>query len=279
LGLIEKLWNPDAERGVVWGLIYAFVALGIFGTLLPFTGQKYVGSDVTIGQMYQHGIVAYGVLWTWLNPYFWTQQPYMFLNMLIVGLVFIFQYFLVRRGFLNKNLVLLAFFLCVVTMAIHLYQDTTILMLSPFISITPAAIIPMLLEKLPLGWSWNLSDPNWACGIYGRCAGVTINRFSLMNEVNFSYVLLAISVIIPLIVWLRTPTGWVESFTPIWFEDDVAWPCVLCGEWMATNITDDGRTNGFWVPTDSPDTDFFVCWCCVLTNDELLYLMDEKLQD
>lgn len=277
--LLEKLWNPDAERGVVWALIYAFVSLGIFGTLLPFTGQRYVGSDITIGQMYQHGIVAYGQLWTWLNPYYYTQQPYMALNMLIVGAVFGVEYMMVRRGLLNKNLVLFAFFLCIVTEAIHVYQNTTIIMLAPLISITPVFIILMLLQKLPLGWSWTLTDPNWACGIYGQCAGIAINRFSLTNEVNFSYILLAISVIVPLLVWWRTPTGWVETFAPIWFVDDVEWPCALCGKWYETNYDlDGGRTSGFWFDTDTPDCDMFICWYCVLDNDEILYLFDERLK-
>jgi hypothetical protein len=199
MGVRLKLWDKDAERGVIWGLIVAFILLGIFGT-----------SDTSLLIDYKAGDVPYGRLWTWLNPYYWTQQPYIFLVTLITGAIYLVEYKLMKMGKINRTLLILNLFCTVFFSATHVFQEDTTVVLGPLVSINPLFLIPMILQKFPFGWSllpWQ--STNWNCGINGVCIGFGVlnSRLDIARSDFFTHIAIVFWMAMPLMIWWRNRTG------------------------------------------------------------------------
>ncbi len=201
----EILWNRDAERGTILALIFAFIWMAITGSL--FGSGPNSGSDTSLYLDWKNGNVPYGVLWTWLNPYWETQQPYIFLVSCVTGSMYLFQYWLVRKGKLSKNLVLMNFFSTVFFNVTHVWQEGTKIMFGPLVAINPLFVIPMILQIFPFGWSWDFSDKHWACGIQGECVDFYNHRLDIARSDFITHIAMVFWMVAPLFIWWRNRTG------------------------------------------------------------------------
>lgn len=203
--IIAEWQNKDTQRGIVFGMVFAYVWVGLFGGF--FCSGTLCGSDSSLALDYKNGAVPYGILWAWLNPLYWTQQPYMVLVTAITGGMFAVQYKLVKMGRLSKWLVMMNFFTCLFSNATHVYQESTKYMFGPLITINPIFAVPMILQILPIGWSWNLSDPHWQCGIYGQCISFVNGRLDIVRSDFITHIALVFWIVAPLMIWYRNKTG------------------------------------------------------------------------
>src|ERR1700746_1832216 len=109
-----RFWGKDEERGVVWGLIAAMI-------ILPFIGS----SDTSLLLDYHFNDLPYGQLFTFFNPWYWTQTLYMVTNTLITAPFFLLQYYYYRKGRIPKMFVLMNLFCTVFFSATHVWQENT----------------------------------------------------------------------------------------------------------------------------------------------------------
>jgi hypothetical protein len=219
LGGLKGLWDEkDAERGIGLGLIVAT----IFAAVSTQSDWLALSFDHVRNQN------PYGVLWFWLNPNFWSDVPY---RIYVTEFLFAseaFMYFgFVRRGRLNKFLFYAGWFQSVIWMRGTVYQNVTVTALAPLGSIMPWVIIPfMLLQKLPLGWSWiPWANKHWACAFVGNAgytSGDTIVfpngqtliscpggwlRWNPMYSWFWSYCMIVFWIVMPLLFWEKSK-GW-----------------------------------------------------------------------
>jgi len=195
-----KLWNSDAERGTVLGMIAGLLFLALTGS-----------SDADLSVVHQQNNTPYGVLWTWLNPLYWTNLPYLIGLFVIYAVIFKVQCVFVKRGRLNKNLVWMNLFSVLFLFVIHAQQNVTIIMLGPFVALSPLVLIPIMLQKLPIGWSLNFQDPHWNCAFNGSSNATDWYQPCLSNSVHLnifhiyslSYLVILFWVIFPLLLWLK----------------------------------------------------------------------------
>jgi len=218
--LLDKLKNEfsnaenmkDAERGVALGLIVGTIFAAVFTT-----------SDfLALNFDYIRNQNPYGVLWYMLNPYFWTDIPYRIWVTFFLFASEAFMYFgFVRHGRLSKFLFYVGWLQSLIWMRGSVYQNVTVTALAPLGSIMPFVIIPfMLLQKIPVGWSWNLSDKHWWCAFTGN-SGITQNdtvsfvngqtliscpggwlRWNLSYSWFWSYAMIMFWVLYPLVYYL-----------------------------------------------------------------------------
>jgi hypothetical protein len=204
--IVKREWeNPDTQRGIVFGMVFAYIWVGIFGGF--FCSGTLCGSDSSLALDYKNNSVPYGLLWAWLNPFYFTQQPYMVLVTMITGAMFALQYKLVKMGKISKWLVMANFFTCLFFNSTHVYQESTKAMFGPLVALSPIFILPMILQILPLGWSWNLSDAHWQCGIYGQCISFVNGRLDIVRSDFITHIALVFWIVYPLWIWRRNKTG------------------------------------------------------------------------
>jgi hypothetical protein len=125
----------------------------------------------------------------------------------ITGAMFALQYKLVKMKKLSRNLVLLNFFTCLFMNSTHVFQESTKLMFGPLVALSPLFALPMILQILPLGWSLNLQDPHWQCGIYGQCISFVNGRLDIVRSDFITHIALVFWIVAPLLIWYRNKTG------------------------------------------------------------------------
>jgi hypothetical protein len=200
--LPEWLWNKDAERGVILGLVASLILVGIFGT-----------NDTSLLIDIKNGVLPYGVLWTWMNPWWWTQQPYMVSVTAIEGVMYLGMWKLVKMGRLSKDLVIMNLFTNVFLNATHVFQEGTVIMVGPLIAASPNIYVTiglagvMILQKFPIGWSWNFQDPHVQCGIFGHCIAFDNSRLDIARSDFFTHLALIFWLVAPLMLYWKKKTG------------------------------------------------------------------------
>jgi hypothetical protein len=176
----------------------------------------------------------------------------------------------VRKGRLNKFLFYAGWFQSMIWIRGSVYQNVTVTMFAPLGSIMPWAIIPfMLLQKIPLGWSWNLSDKHWWCAFVGNSGFTSGDTITFPNGQQliscpgswlrldpsyswlWSYLMIMFWVVMPFLFYLKTRNrgkfvtyGKDSSEQPqlaqalhpdltgvgiVYLENN--WLCTFCGEW------------------------------------------------
>ena len=185
-----KLYDEASERGVRLALIAATIFYGIFGHI----------DVVGINADMVRGILPYSVFWTWLSPYYWKDQPYMFILMIQSLIIYGVQWKLVRMGKINRHVFTLSLLVNTIWVARSIPQYTLTTIFMPLATMNPIFTLFEIILKLPLGWSWNLSDAHWACGIYQHCSWETNGLFYLAN---WGHYLTLFMWIFPTILWLR----------------------------------------------------------------------------
>ncbi len=157
--------------------ISAFLIAFIFMVELEIY-QLWVGTPdlaLNIYHVQYHDIyLAYGVLWTWMNPNWWTFDPYK-AELTVWVIVFVaLEYWLYTKGKMSKWVVIMAQFTNTIWLYIGGYQHITLTGTAALAFWNPLFVIPWALQKFPLGWSWNLSDTHWACAFGNVIIGYTI---------------------------------------------------------------------------------------------------------
>jgi hypothetical protein len=220
LGGLKGLWDEkDAERGVLLGLIVGTVIAALFTT------SDYLALNFD----YLRGQNPYGVLWVWLNPQFWTDLPYrMDIMMTVLAQELAMWYFWIVRGMSFRGLRLPKFLFyagwlqVLIWMRGSVFQNVTVTLFAPLASIAPEIVIPfMLLQKLPIGWSWNFSDAHVWCAFVGNSgftSGDTITfpngqtliscpggwlRWNPAYSWFWSYAMITFWIVMPLLFYLK----------------------------------------------------------------------------
>lgn len=134
-------------------------------------------NDLALVSLWQLGlsnILPYSQFWVWLNPFWGTVHQYLWFlfgwQMSFLGIML----FLQKRGKLSWSTIYWSQILNVTLLLLH--NPQSIVPLS-FVFLTPAfgplsSTVGVIL-KMPLGWSWNLSDSHWACA-FGNSTGPSI---------------------------------------------------------------------------------------------------------
>jgi hypothetical protein len=285
-------WDYHYERGMLLGLIVG---------LIYFTIKAQ--PDPTLAVVYAQGVTPYGVLWTWINALYWTNLPYSLVLLAEASATLLFQWWLVKKHRLDKVFVELNLFTIVFLMVMHSQQNITTIMLAPLLCVSPLVLIPMILQRFPIGWSWSLNDPHWNCAFHGTGNGITpwINpclsqavRLDPLHAYSMTYVVTAIWFIVPLLYWYRNHwrgkfysladyllkfgiTDSEEIFQDAFIGTSMReWFCSLCGEWKGVewfergNIEKDGYVefgfsikNGFWFHGQ------WLCWTCTKSEESV----------
>jgi hypothetical protein len=190
--IIDKLWNADAERGVIWGFIAGTIVMGLIGHIDPAIDLDSVDSAL-----------PYSVVWSWLSPQYWNPQPYLMILMLMSLAIYAVEWKLVKMGKIPKWLFIMNLAVNTLWMAWSTPQYVLQTIFSPLAAINPIVFPLEILFKLPLGWSWNLQDAHVACGIFGKCSYYVGGRFTGVDPSNWAHYFQGLMWVIPVIVWFK----------------------------------------------------------------------------
>ena len=204
-------WDEHYERGSMLALVVAFIYFTLKGE-----------PDANLSTVYYQGNTPYGVLWTWMNPLYWTNLPYTLILAAEVGVVFAFYLWLIKKKRLNKVVVYLNFYTIVFFELFHAHQNITTVMLAPLITITPLVLIPMILQRIPFGWSlipWD--NIHWWCAFGGNGNGydnqinpclTVATKLNFFHVYSMAYWITVIWTIYPLTLWLvhRYPDKYIQ---------------------------------------------------------------------
>ncbi len=191
-GIVSRLWDSDAERGVIWALIVATVYIGIFGRL-----------DPAMPLHYQYGNTPYGILWVLLSPFYWLQQPYMSILLGEQAIIYAVQWKLVKMGKIPKQVFQWNLFLNTLWGVMQFPQDILSTIFMPFATINPLVVILEILIKLPFGWSWNLQDAHVQCGFFGNCLFYNVSRTDIFSVYSWSHPIVVMWWILPVVMWWK----------------------------------------------------------------------------
>lgn len=152
---------------VSWKLKRYFADVAPFVLLIPLALALLYINDMTLVYIYNVGlssIVPYGLLWFWTNPFWFTPHLYLWYLFAWESAFVSIMYFMYRRGKYSLENIYLYIVSCVFLTIEHGPQSITMI---SFIFLIPVfglgSLIPAALTKLPVGWSWNLSDNHWKC--------------------------------------------------------------------------------------------------------------------
>jgi hypothetical protein len=196
-------WDSRFEKGFAVGLAFLMVFVAITQSV-----------DVGVAVLFRDGEVPYGILWAMLNPVAglssWVYKSYL---LLIQVPILLLEWKLVKMKRLSKVMFYMNWMTTILWEYSTQYENITVTMFAPFASINPLFTLLLVFQKLPLGWSWNFSDPHWACAFAGN-GTITEGCPTLQNRIdsfgmakwNFraDYILLAFWTIFPVVVWWWT---------------------------------------------------------------------------
>jgi len=203
----------DAERGIALGLVVATVFAAIFTT----SDYMALHADWLLNRN------PYGILWYWMNTGFWTDFPYRMSMMYFVlaseGLMWLA---FVKTKKLNKFLFYAGWFQSLIWMRGSVFQNITVTTFAPLISISPLVILVVLLQKLPLGWSWiPWNNAHWWCAFVGNNGFVNGDWITFENGQKlilcpggwlrldpsyswfWSYAMIVFWIVMPFLFWLK----------------------------------------------------------------------------
>jgi hypothetical protein len=163
--------------------------------------------DAASPTVHSLGVVPYGVLWVWLNPYYWVQGVYQIYLGLFLGASLAIQYWFVRKGRLPKWLFYTGWIQSAGWLAAGHVINITVTAFAPLAAVFPPLVLLLIFQKLPLGWSWPIqNNAHWQCafGNLGTwyCQSTAV-RLDAATGLFWQYVALAVWIILPLVVWVR----------------------------------------------------------------------------
>jgi hypothetical protein len=182
----EALWDyNDARRGLILALIVATIYYSIKGNTSLF---GYFDEGLTFSY-----VQPYGRLWYFLNPYFWKSYLYSIISAVSYTLIILPQIWLVKKGKINSWVVVLNIMTAIMFRMNQSNQDLTVIAFAPLATINPLFSILLIVQKMALGFSWNLSDPFWIDWV-AQTRG---------NPWQITYVYLIGWFFFPILVWMK----------------------------------------------------------------------------
>src|SRR5437879_5007624 len=135
---LSGLWNSeDFERGLLWASLVSIIYYTIFAS-----------PDYDLWVEHIHNIsVPYGVLWTWLNPFFWTTTLYTSIVVVEWGMVTFGEWMLARRKIIPLKLVKLQVFTVAILLTLHSTQNITVIMFAPLAALYPVMTLLLIFQK------------------------------------------------------------------------------------------------------------------------------------
>ncbi len=211
--MLSKLWNAeDFERGMFYASIVAIVY---------FIINAQPDYDLFVEHAFNVA-VPYGVLWSLLNPFYWTSTLYTSFVVIEWVMVTLVEWTLAESGRIPLKMVKLQIFTVAALLALHSTQNVTVIMFAPLVVINPLFSILLIAQKIPFGWSlipWQ--NAHWDCAFNGTgtVADLATNpclsnslKLAFWTHIYFlNYFILALWTILPLIVWWRNR----QRFKPI----------------------------------------------------------------
>lgn len=161
------------------------------------------------------GKVPYGILWVWLNPLYWTNLPYEAYIVGVIALQTYVNWYLVKKGKLGKVPFYMGWITSVIWMRASTFQNVTVTAFAPAAAVWPILTLLLVLQKLPVGWSWPLqNNAHWDCAFNGtqpysdvgsphglQCSSAAV-RWNFGLPYVYSYGILGFWVIYPLVCWV-----------------------------------------------------------------------------
>jgi hypothetical protein len=180
------LWDyNDAKRGVIMSLIVATIYYALIGNTSIF---GYFDEGLTFSY-----VQPYGRLWYFLNPYFWNSHLYSIISAVSYTAIILPQIWLVKKKKINAWVVVLNILSAIMFRMNQSSQDLTVIAFAPLATINPLFSILLVIQKLAVGFSWNLSDPFWIDWV-AQTRG---------NPWQITYVYLIAWFVFPILVWLK----------------------------------------------------------------------------
>ncbi len=194
--------------------------LDLFPIVAALFGAAYIawirtGDFVPLYQDWLQGKVPYGVLWTWLNPLYWTDLPYRAIVISELVLMTAVNWLFVRKGRMTRLMFWFGLFTSMMWMSTGVYQNVSVTMFGPLSSVYPPLVLLLVLQKLPVLWSWPpWANAHWQCAFNGTQPASDLNtglglqctlpsvRWDLSYPWVYSYFIVAFWVVWPLSQWL-----------------------------------------------------------------------------
>ncbi len=180
------LWDyNDARRGFLMGLIAVIIYYTIQGptSIFGYYDEGFAHSWVQ----------PYGVLWYALNPFFRNWQIYSVTTLLIYTAIILPQIYLAKKGKINSWVILLNIMSVIFFRTNQTSQDITVIAFAPLATMNPWFGALLILQKMAIGFSWNLSDPYW---------GTWVNQ-TRGNPWEMPYMFLIAWFVLPMMVWAK----------------------------------------------------------------------------
>ncbi len=236
-----------------------FLNLEIFALLISvnvWLGLRYL-SDYALIWSYTFHNVPYGIVWAWLNPFYWTQDYKIYV--LAVQLpVTILQIWLVKKGRLNMRMLQLFLLTTAMYRLMTVSQEVIPTMFLTFSTINPLFSLGFLAQKIPF-WSLSFSDPHYQCAI-GNCVFVTLGSAGGIQRALFPYTpdvmvhwTFIYWLVLPIYAWFkkRKDAAWNETR----FWNRWAFPLMLLLFGAAFILYAFGCCTGWaWAPGYGPGT-------------------------
>jgi len=179
------------------------VALGTMVVMLIYVTVFPLTTDPLLNTIHTNNNEPYGVLWSVLNPAYWNLTFYMVWLFALQVPILALQFKLMQMGKISKKMFYLSFGMTIWWRMMGLPQNVTVTMFAPFAEINPVFTLLLLLQKIPIFWSWNLSDAHWNCAFSNN---VTPGCISLAQKLTptlvlLGYSLLAFWTVYPIVTW------------------------------------------------------------------------------
>lgn len=170
------------------------IALIVVITLIKLVVAEAFEPDPALVDVHRLDIVPYGILWQWTNPLYWTWNYPQIMVLLDIPVTIFNGLYLSRRWFWAWTITDFHWFM-------GFFSNVTVTWFAPYPVIGPVWTI---LQKLPIGYSWNLSDGHvncafWCSGISGEIAKGYIWRWAGI----VTYTIILLWTVVPTAIWLR----------------------------------------------------------------------------
>lgn len=180
---------------------------------------KLEGPDVFSYGFSQIPAIAYGALWVFINPLYWTQVPYRLYLVAFMSACFVAQWWLVKKGLMPYKLVVWSQVINAMWGMMHWHQNVTVTSLAPFAYLLWPIFFIGILQKFPFLWELvpgESPELHWLCARY--CAHSNQVPYGGWWDVDLMhwlvYVLLVFAAAWPL--WLRLRDMGLRRALSLW---------------------------------------------------------------
>jgi hypothetical protein len=208
----------------------------LWAVVLGLTIFSLSDKAITLGN-----VIPYGMVWTWMNPYYWITNLYKWVVLGGQLLVMVPMYYLAKKGKLNWTMLHLLLFTTIYFRLMGVFQEVSAVLFAPLATLNPVFSLILLVQKIPF-WSFppTLTDPHYLCSGLGQCVGYTVDRViflhGALNPDIATHFVIAFWLIAPIYVWWKRRQQW------IWSKN-----CYTGGKAYWTRRKNDWNESRFWM--------------------------------